>query len=130
MRHLRARRMNAWVRARRRAYHQGSALYSKGRGNEAKVGRALKVLKEEGYIESYFVSIPNDTLDRKGIDAGLTTVQGAEVVFQIKSSDRGVQKHMRRHPEIPCLNVHDCLDALDIFRLIRIQFKLSREHCA
>ncbi len=130
MRHLRARRMYAWVQGRRRAYHQGRAKYSKGRGNEAKVGRALKMLKEEGYIDSYFVSTPNDTLDRQGIDAGLTMAQGAEVVFQIKSSERGVQKHMRRHPEIPCLNVHDCLDALDIFRLIRIQFGLSREHRA
>lgn len=124
MRHRRARRTTARRRIRYFATHRGRANSAKGRENEAKVRKALEALQEEGYIRSFFVSAPNDWHDRIGVDAGLTTVGGAEINFQIKSSDRGVQKHLRKHPEIPCLNVCDCFFVSEFAQLIRTRFKL------
>lgn len=128
MRHQRARRAAALERTRRRSYRHERRKQNKGRQNEMKVGDALETLRRDGYIDSYFISTPNDARDRIGIDAGLTTMQGREIDFQIKSSIRGVQKHLQKHPEISCLNVQDCRYAPDVVRLIRKQFALSRNH--
>jgi hypothetical protein len=129
MRHQRARRTAARERAGRHERNRERRKKAKGRDNEARVGRALEALQEEEYLNTYSVSTPNDALDLRGIDAVMVTVEGAVITFQIKSSERGVQKHLLKHPEIPCLNVHDCADALDIVRLIRKRFGLSRKLC-
>ena len=127
MRHRRARRTAARERASCRAYHREMMMRAKGRENETKVGEALETLKENDYIVSYFVSIPNGEQDRRGIDAGLTTARGVEVNFQIKSSSRGVKQHLRKHPDIPCVNVHGCVTVREVAVLIRTQFELSQQ---
>jgi hypothetical protein len=124
MRHQRARRTAARQRSARLRHDQGRTKHARGRENEIRVGQALEILKEEGYIVSYFISTPNGELDRQGVDAGMKTARGVEHTFQIKSSLRRVQEHMLKHPEIPCLNVHGYVFAKEVALLIRMQFKL------
>lgn len=126
MRHRRAKLQRAYARSRRICNARNRFCQSKGRENEKKVEEALAFLKERGKILFYFVSTPGDQNDHDGIDAGCLTLQGKMILFQIKSSFRGVQKHLRKHPDIPCLNVHECPLVPDIVELIEKQFALAR----
>ena len=126
MRHRRARRTAMRMKARRRCRHRGRVGHEKGRENEARVMDALELLRKEGLISSYWFSTPNDELDCRGVDVVVTTVQGFECQLQIKSSERGVRKHVREHPDIPCINLHGISHPDDIAQFLCAQFDLSR----
>jgi len=128
------RRCSRWPTRRQQSrafkYRQGARAVQKGRENEARVGQALEILQEGGYITDYFVSKPNGTWDQNGVDACLTTPQEKKIRFQIKSSYWHAQRHKQKHPDIPCLVVSRDMFSLDIAKLIRDQFALSRKRTA
>jgi hypothetical protein len=82
----------------------------------------MVILEKLGCLRSHFSSVPGDENDRNGIDAGFVTERGVEILFQVKSSSIGVQKHFRKHPNIPCLNLHACRSISDVVVLIQDQF--------
>jgi hypothetical protein len=108
----------------RRIYRRGAEAYAKGRRNERRVGQALEALQGRGLISSYTMFAPDSDEDVNGIDAKMVTRNGEEILFQIKSSSRGVKKHLNRHPNIPCINVRGCGRISDVARLLLEEFML------
>lgn len=124
MRHRRARRTERYRGRRRRVRAKGLHGQGRGRERERQTGIALQLLRDRGSIASYAMSAPNSALDKDGIDATFTDLEGRQVGFQIKGSERAVRKHLARHPNVPWINVSQCICPEDIAALIREVFNL------
>lgn len=123
-RHQRARRTAAIRRHRHQVYAQGQAHEARGRRREVLVREALELLMQWGCILGYQMTEPGDDDDRQGIDAKIFTNDPASISFQIKGSYSGVQKHLAKHPRIPCVNVRGYTYAPDVAVMIQQQFDL------
>ena len=98
-----------------------------GRQREQLVARALLKLRRQGYLYSFELSAPNGLRDRKGVDAVFWRAPDQKLVqFQIKGSEGCVRNHLLRHPEIPCVNVGDCVTVEKVQKLLRETFGLQK----
>lgn len=111
-------------RSSKRSYRRRKAAYMKGRRNEQQVELALQLLRQQGSIDSYQMFGPWSKEDMNGIDAKLVTRGGVEISFQIKSSNRGMRRHFKMHPNIPCISTQGYRSIREIAMLIRDEFFL------
>jgi len=118
-------RASARLRQRRRLISErGRTGHAKGRDNERKLAEALEFLRVHRCILGYFVSSPNDSYDRQGIDAIITFLDRTYVNIGAVSSDKGERRFRFRHPDKTCVNFKGCTHVLDFAQRLIEQFGL------
>ncbi len=100
--------------------------FIRGITSEDIVEEALTQLKQSGKIANFVRS--DDTRDWLGIDFTVYLRDDHDferVPLQVKSSLRNMERHLRKHPDIPCVVVNRNDEASDVTARILIALNLE-----
>ena len=80
----------------------GKKKWNKGDASEEAVEEALKELFQEGKIRGYIRALKGREIDSHGIDLIVFLKEELSLMFpiQVKSSTKGLAKHLNKHPLI------------------------------
>lgn len=92
----------------------------KGRFNERRVEQALQKMLESGEITYYSKTEDYGELDVRGIDFSVYPKSHLKIALQVKSSEKGKERHIEKYGEsIPCIIVDDAMTDFQLLQEVR-----------
>ena len=98
----------------------------RGEISEEKVSRACAALKQKGFIYDFSQSKKNSFNDRvRKRDFLIIVMPFRKIWFQVKSSNSGVQNHLKKNTDVPVIKIEPQYSTEDIERILIKEFSLA-----